>query len=219
MSDELVNRAHDGAGSAIESELVVRAGRGDRAALESLLQRHSDDVAARIRPQMPTRHQALLTVDDVMQFTLLDAFLKASRLTARSDAEFVAWLTAIANHNLIDAVRELDAIKRGGGARRIVPRGSDGQTTLTASVFGVEPSPSDLLDPSETESRLHAALERLPADYQAVVRGFDLEGRAIEAIARELGRSVGAAYMLRTRAHEQLRSALGKFFKNSSLGS
>ena len=52
-------------------------------------------------------------------------------------------------------------------------------------------------------------LERLPADYAAAIRMYDLEGREIGEGASELGRSTGAVHMLRARAHDQLGALLG----------
>ncbi len=47
---------------------------------------------------------------------------------------------------------------------------------------------------------------------------YDLEGRSVEDVAGALGRTPGAAYMLRARAHRWLREILGRssdFFGNS----
>jgi DNA-directed RNA polymerase specialized sigma24 family protein len=41
------------------------------------------------------------------------------------------------------------------------------------------------------------------------VRRHDLEGCALDELARELGRSLGAVHMLRQRAHDRLRERLG----------
>ena len=62
------------------------------------------------------------------------------------------------------------------------------------------------------------ALGSLPGDYEKVVRMYDLEGRPIGEVAAELGRSEGAVYMLRARAHDRLREQMGpasKFFTHA----
>jgi RNA polymerase sigma factor (sigma-70 family) len=56
---------------------------------------------------------------------------------------------------------------------------------------------------------LERTLAKLPTDYAKVVRLYDLECRPIAEVARELGRSEGAVYMLRARAHEWLRETMG----------
>ncbi|MBP7937722.1 MAG: sigma-70 family RNA polymerase sigma factor, partial [Phycisphaerae bacterium] len=48
----------------------------------------------------------------------------------------------------------------------------------------------------------------LPETYRRVVEQFDIEFRPPAEIARALGRSVGAVYMVRTRAHDRLREIL-----------
>lgn len=68
-------------------------------------------------------------------------------------------------------------------------------------------------------AELERMLSRLPADYERVIRMYDLEGRGIEEVASELGRSSGAIYMLRARAHERLAGLLGsesRFFSRRS---
>jgi len=49
----------------------------------------------------------------------------------------------------------------------------------------------------------------LPPDYEKVVRLYDLQCKSAVEVAAELGRSEGAVYMLRARAHERLKQELG----------
>jgi DNA-directed RNA polymerase specialized sigma24 family protein len=55
---------------------------------------------------------------------------------------------------------------------------------------------------------LNSLLERMPPDYAGVIRHYDLEERPVAEVAAALGRSAGAVYMLRARAHDLLRELL-----------
>ncbi len=72
---------------------------------------------------------------------------------------------------------------------------------------------------TEATKHLDAALKSLPPDYEKVVRLYDLDGKAMDEVAKELGRSEGAAFMLRARAHDRLKEAMGpagNFFSQQS---
>ncbi|HEY3242379.1 MAG TPA: sigma-70 family RNA polymerase sigma factor, partial [Phycisphaerae bacterium] len=60
----------------------------------------------------------------------------------------------------------------------------------------------------EISREMAAAIGKLPADYAKVVRMYDLEGRSVAEVAAAVGRSEGAVYMLRSRAHDRLRELL-----------
>jgi DNA-directed RNA polymerase specialized sigma24 family protein len=58
----------------------------------------------------------------------------------------------------------------------------------------------------------------MPPDYSTVIRMYDLEGRGAESVASAMGRSTGAVYMLRSRAHDMLRTLIegSDFFTGTS---
>src|SRR5262245_8743692 len=193
----------------MSDDLVVRARAGDRAALEHLLARQTPAVRARLAADISSTWQSLVSAEDVLQHSWLDAFLRISSLEATDEAGFAAWFLRIAQNNLRDAIRRLDADKRGGNARRIVAHQAGGSAQLTNALFGVDSqTPSRIAIRAETESQLQAALRQLPEHYQTVVRGYDLEGRSAAEVAVELGRSPGAVHLLRVRAHELLRRSM-----------
>jgi RNA polymerase sigma factor for flagellar operon FliA len=70
-------------------------------------------------------------------------------------------------------------------------------------------SPEASLLRSESVTCLLEGLTRLPPRQQAIVRGHYLEGRSLDAIARELGISRSWASRLHTQALRTLRSDLG----------
>jgi len=120
----------------------------------------------------------------------------------------------LAKNNLLDAVRMLDAEKRGKGWHRLEPSGSDDSLgTLLQRLSGTGTTPSKYAARDEARSYLGHAIDQLPAAYRQVVKMFDLECGPMEEVAKAMNRSIGAAYMLRARAHRQLAEMLGSASK------
>ena len=109
-----------------------------------------------------------------------------------------------------DAIKELDRRKR--PARRLQLAGAcsdESYVALLDTLSGSQSTPSKGAARAECRELLESALSSLPPDYETVVRLFDLDGRTAPEIAEQLGRSPGAIYMLRVRAHQRLIEILG----------
>jgi RNA polymerase sigma factor (sigma-70 family) len=185
-------------------DVLARARRGDLEALAGLLETCAPALRALLDRRLPATHRAVLAVEDVLQVTWLEAFLAIERCASTSEAGFAAWLRAIAERNLQDAVRELERDKRPDSRGR-----ADAAAELLDELAAGATSPTHAAARSEARDRLEAALRTLPADYALVVRRHDLDGCGLDELARELGRSLGALHMLRQRAHDRLRERLG----------
>lgn len=203
-----------------QNQLVARAIRGERQALSSLLERHGPAVWQRVVGEIPRRWQSVLTREDVIQQTCVDAILDIHQLLASTDAAFFAWLCTLARRNLVDAIRMLEAEKRGGGRRRVEPGGnSDSTATLEAMLGGTSSTASRTAARQEASAALLQAMDRLPEDYRKIVRMYDIEGLGAREIAERVGRSPGSVFMLRARAHRRLRALMGRagsFFSDSA---
>ncbi len=201
-----------------EEQIVTRAIAGDEDALTSVLRRFGPVVRDRIKHRIGTQWRSAVDEDDVMQVTYLEAFLLINQFQWRGEGSFVAWLSHVAENNLRDAVRGLAAQKRPDPRRRVQPKGStDSFVALVEMLGSTDSTPSRHAARDEMGQFLEAALGTLPPDYERVVRLYDLEGKTATEVAELLGRSTGAIYMLRARAHERLKESLGsesKFFTN-----
>jgi len=193
-----------------DREIFTRAKNGDADALRDLLKRHAGRARAALHGKIGPQWQAVLSVDDVMQVAFLEAFLHIDQLNADDDAGFAKWLCRIAENSLRDAIKELSRKKRPPPARQSV-RGHQGDSydLLIDQLVLNESTPSRGAARGEARKLLDAAVARLPDDYGSVVQLYDLEGLTVAEVASRLGRSEGAVYMLRARAHECLRSLLG----------
>lgn len=191
-----------------DEALVARAVEGDEEALSRLLALLGPRIRDRLR--ISRRWQALVDPDDVMQTTYLEAFLRIGSLRASTLPGLQKWLERIAENNLRDAVRELERAKRPDSR----PRAEQGEGEASRAAFL-----DALVQVSRTASRdavtreavdlLSDALARLPESYRQIVELYDLQGRDIDELSATLGRSKGALYMLRARAHDRLAELLG----------
>lgn len=192
-------------------DLLKRANEGDREALGFLLERHGPAVRKGLAGRIPKRWQSVLSEDDVMQQTYADVARTIAQFESHGERSFAAWLARLAECNLLDALRTLKAKKRGGDRRQIEPRagGDDSVIALHELIGATSSTPSRHAAQKEAVGALEQALDQLPAIYRQVVVMYDLQGRSVEEVAGELKRSLGAVYMLRARAHDQLRGLVG----------
>lgn len=188
--------------------LVVRAVAGDADALSTLLALYGPDIEARLA--IARRWRGVLEPCDVMQVTYLEAFLEIGRFDPARADNFSAWLARLAENNLRDALRGLGRKKRPPAARRIfADDASDSRDQLLETLATTSWTASRAMRRDEAHALLENAIRSLPEDYAVVVRACDLQGLAVERVASTLGRSPGAIYMLRARAHQRLGEMLG----------
>lgn len=205
--------AHDPRGQGIpgEAELVERATGGDEESLCELLSHFGPIVRERLKSKIGQQWRSSLDEDDVMQVTYLEAFLLIGQFKHRGSGSFLAWLSQVAENNLRDALRGLQAAKRPNPKRRVqVSRPNENSFVALVELLGsTNSTPSRAAARGESERMIEDVLSALPPDYERVVRLYDLEGRSAQEVAEQLGRSTGAIYMLRARAHEKMRGGLG----------
>lgn len=199
--------------------LLEQAVRGDPEALRVLLKQYGPVVRERLAGKIGRQWRSVLAVEDVMQVTYFEAFHQIDQLTVREPRSFTAWLTRIAENNLRDAIHVLERSKRPPPTRRVhTPPGDDSYVALLELLGSDTTTPSRKAAAHEVVEIVNTALSRLPADYERVVRLYDLQGRPAEEVAAAMGRSVGAVYMLRHRGHVRLREELGsasRFFSDT----
>jgi RNA polymerase sigma-70 factor (ECF subfamily) len=202
-----------------EAELIARAGAGDDRSLGTLLERYAPGVRAEIAGRIPARWSSVLSAEDVLQETFMDAFLDFARFTpAAADPSrplagngLLAWLLNIARCNLVDAVRMLEADKRGGERRRLTQvAGEEGSLAdLLDMLSGTVTAPSLRARRGEEAASLRRAVAGLSEPHRNVVESYDLRGLPAAEVAAAIGRSEGAVFMVRARAHRKLAEQLG----------
>jgi RNA polymerase sigma factor (sigma-70 family) len=193
----------------VDDRTVEQAVNGDSGSLAALLR----DVGPRIKEHLRIGPlwQSVIDPEDVIQVTLLEAFLRIKRLQPPTVGAFEAWLARIADNNLRDAIRGLERQKRPDPRRRVASHQSaDSELRLLEHLGFTSTTPSRQAAQKEAGILLQEAVARLPESYAAVVRMYDLDGHTIDDVSAQLGRSAGAVYMLRARAHHRLEELLGQ---------
>lgn len=191
-----------------DEQLANAARDGDADALTELLRRHGPTVEPALR--ISEQWRPVLDPADVMQITYLEAFLQIGHFDPQRGTPFRAWLQRIAENNLRDAIRGLERAKRPQPRDRIQPKTKDeSMVGLLSEISSGGPTPSVVIRREEALKMLSTAISSLPDNYAEVIQLYDLDGLPIDQVAARLGRSAGAVHMLRARAHDRLREALG----------
>jgi RNA polymerase sigma-70 factor (ECF subfamily) len=194
------------------SELIRKAVAGDSEALVELLRIHGPKARRVLAGRIPRCWQSVLHEDDIMQQTYADAAFGIGRFNSTSEGAFVNWLGTTATRNLRDALKMLEADKRGGQERHRVEGTGDQQSyvQLIDMLSSPDRSPSSQGAREEAVEKVKAALQQLPEDYRQAVTMYDLEQLPIAQVAAAMGRSEGAVFMLRARALQRLHEILGQ---------
>jgi RNA polymerase sigma-70 factor, ECF subfamily len=195
-----------------ETALVAAAITGDRVALERLLLAHYDGLARQVAARLPARLQSTQAVEDILQLTFCQAFRDVGRFEQRDDATFANWLAQIAENRLLDAIKQHDAQKRGGGVPHLTDETRDESraVSLWNWVASQDPSPSSIVARDEALHALNVALASLPSDQREAIRLRLLEGKSLEEAAAALGRTPDAVRGLVHRGKVQLQAAMGR---------
>ncbi len=205
-----------------EVQILARARQGDRAALLDLFRPYSQAILTHAEFKIEARWKAHLTPDDVLQTTYIDAVKNLGSFEPRGENSFLPWLKRIAEHNIIDTIRGLEAQQRATAKSKGTRFGRpvDVSVSLLQSLVAADgqTTPSRTTAVEDAKATLRWALDQLQPEHRRVVEWYDIEGRSMAAIAAEFGKTQGATYMMRTRAHERLREVLarkaGAFFTN-----
>lgn len=193
-----------------EADLLVQAIQGSDEALCALLRLLDADLHAHVATVIGTRRRQSIEVEDVVQVTYLEAFLRIRRFHPSREGAFRAWLWHVADNNVKDALRKVDAGRRPPPDKRIASENAgDSYVDLLIQMGGTRTTPSKLVAREEAKRIMNAAIDRLPSDYGTVVRLCDLGGYSSAQAAEVMQRSEAAIRMLRARAHDRLADIVG----------
>lgn len=188
--------------------LVDRLRRGDAFAwqlLSNMLWQRLRNAAA---AGLPANVGGRLGGSDIVQQTLTEAHQAIAEFHGTTFDELLAWILAIQNRNVIDAVRHhVGAIGRTVRAETHFDDSSSGAAwdgVLTAD----QTSPSMVAARREAHDELLLALDNLPPRQRDAVRMRHLEGRLLAEIAAHLECTPQAAAAVIARGLRALREAL-----------
>jgi RNA polymerase sigma-70 factor, ECF subfamily len=181
--------------------LLEQAQAGDRDALSTAFEKYQRRLAVLIHFKLSDRTRTFAEVDDTVQETFLRAFRDIHNFNYQSPGSFLRWLSAIADHVIIDRIRYQGRERRAGEE---IPFRS------ASNPAGPEPAdtktPSRLLAQQEAVERLLARLAALPEDYRNAILMAKIEGLTTAEIAEKLGKTREAVALLVFRAVKRFRA-------------
>src|SRR5579871_3345711 len=181
-------------------DLLEQARRGDEQALSRAFEKHHRRLAVLVHFKLGARAREVADVEDVVQETCLRAFRDIAKFSYQSPGSFFRWLSAIADHVIVDRVRYQNRECRAGEEVRFRsetnPLGPDPADTKT---------PSRLLAQREAVQRLLDRLDALPEDYRQAILMAKIERLSTAEMAERLGKSREAVALLVYRALKRFR--------------
>jgi RNA polymerase sigma-70 factor, ECF subfamily len=193
-------------------ELLDQAQRGDKGAVNQLLDQHREPVRRLIGLRLDPAIAARVDASDVVQEVLLEASRRLSDYLRNPVMPFHLWLRHLAKDHLIDAHRRhRQAQKRGVDREQpIVPAAFAQHSSfdLAAQFMDPELTPASAAIQQEMERRLHTAVAALEDDDREIILMRHFEQLSNQEVAAELGLTEAAASMRHLRAIRRLREML-----------
>jgi len=189
--------------------LELRAAQaGDREAAEQLFTRYRDRLMVIVSLLLARRRNELVEdEEDIVQESLLAAFLNIEGFEPHSEGAFLHWLSSIAENKLSNALQRQQTRKRGEG--RVRRRADLSGSFLLSSLFpGKEPRPSQVAGAHELMEQVESALIALPDRERRVFVMRRLCGLSFDEISGNLGLAGAASarrFYSRTLAHLSAR--------------
>lgn len=193
------------------SQLLARAGLGDRAAFSQLYERTSGHLFAVVLRIQRDRGQA----EDLLQEVYVSVWKAASGFDA-ARAQPLTWLTSIARNRAIDSLRRAQTQPRLVSTTR--DDDDDGHPDAAERMADDEPGPLELLGRASDARELRQCLERLsPPQRQSVALAF-FDGLSHAEVAERMREPLGTVKSWVRRALTTLRGCLDRGALRDSAG-
>jgi RNA polymerase sigma-70 factor (ECF subfamily) len=189
------------------TDLLVRARAGDQSAVNRLFAACRNYLTILAQGQLENQLKAKVDASDLVQQTMLEAYNGFRKFHGQSEAEWLAWLRGILNHNALDCVRYYHGEKRSVGRERAAAPCDSSFGAIFDPADSCE-TPSQVLIRRERELQLADALAQLEPDQRTVIVLRNLQRLPFEEVAQRMNRSRPAAQMLWMRAIRKLQETL-----------
>jgi len=149
-------------------ELLARIGRGERKALDTLLERHRASVRSFVEMHLDPRVAARVDPSDVVQEAQLAVTGRIDDFLKRRPMPFHMWMRKTAYERLLNARRDHHRKRR--SVRREVGWPDRSSLLLASPLLRSFPSPSQQLESRERTERVGRAVAELPdADREVLL--------------------------------------------------
>ncbi len=190
------------------SQLLARAGLGDRKAFGQLYERTSGHLFAVVLRIQRDRGQA----EDLLQEVYVSVWKAAASFDA-ARSQPLTWLTHIARNRAIDSLRRAQSQPRTESLSR---DDDDERPDPTATLASGAPGPLDLLGLASDRRELNQCLERLsPPQRQSVALAF-FDGLSHAEVAEHLCEPLGTVKSWVRRALNTLKGCLDRAATNDA---
>ncbi len=182
------------------SQLLARAGLGDRAAFASLYERSSGHLFAVVLRIQRDRAQA----EDLLQEIYVSVWKAAAGFDA-ARSQPLTWLTHIARNRAIDSLRRANTQPR---TESLSVEDDDDRPNPQEALASSEPGPLDLLGQASDKRQLSQCMEHLsPPQRQSVALAF-FDGLSHAEVAEQLREPLGTVKSWVRRALQTLKGCL-----------
>jgi RNA polymerase sigma-70 factor (ECF subfamily) len=186
--------------------LLERAGRGDRAALNELLERHREGMRDFVEARLEARLRARVSASDVVQEAQLEVARRMDDFLRRRPMPFHLWVRRTAYERLLNLRRRhRHAARRSVDREEALPERSS--MALVRPVLGGA-SPSEQAQAAELAERVSRAVARLVEADREVLLMRQVEKLSYEETACLLDVTAAAARQRYGRALIRLRQVL-----------
>jgi len=182
-------------------DLVERFKRGEERAFSLLVRKYQRRLAVLVYYKMSERLRGQLDVDDILQEVFLAAAQGMKNFTYQSPGSLMAWLSRIADHVIVDAVRHESRSKR--RPEELLRFKSDSNPNGPEPVDST--TPSRVFAQQESLRVLLQKLDDLPVEYREMILLAKFEGLTTAEISERLAKSRESVALTLHRALKRFR--------------
>jgi RNA polymerase sigma-70 factor (ECF subfamily) len=189
-------------------DLTQAAARGDRAAIDELVEHYLPELRAFVRLRLGAALRQREAHSDIVQSACREALERAESFRHAGAAAFRKWLFTMALRKIGKRMRHHRAQKR--DVAREAPRAihSDADDARVVDCYHTFSSPSERAVAREEMERVEAAFEQLSEEQREVVTLAHIVGLSRAEIAAQIGSTEGAVRVTLHRALAKLSRLL-----------
>ncbi len=198
--------------------LLARAGAGDVAARNSLLDKYRSRLRALVAIRLHRGMASRVDPSDVVQESLAEANGRLDDYLQRRPLPYYLWLRELTLERLVDLHRR-HVVAQKRSVNREVTRGAisdESMNELAQRLVAGESSPSQRAQREETRVKVREALDRMARNDREVLVLRHLEQLSTCEIAAVLGLTEVAVKVRHLRALQRLRVRLGEQFQENN---
>lgn len=217
MSDRIGDARFEESPSPSVGRLLVAVRNGEPEAFGPLFDAFRRHLLLAAHRELPVSLRGKVGPSDLVQETAVDARRDFPSFRGSTAEECFAWLRSILRNNVVDAVRRYETAQKRAASREISLASPVGRREGKSLEMPNGPPDGSAIR-REDAALLSAALERLSADHQAVLRHRYWDGLSFVDIGTRLGRSPDAVRKLWYRAVERLQEEMSSLSRQRTDG-